>query len=107
MSETKHTAGSGNVFADLGLADADELFFKCELMHCISHLIAIEKWTQAQAAQELGITQPRVSQIMNGRATGFSIDMLLGILNRLGCDVEVKVRPRKSTPGQTRAFVIA
>ena len=104
----EYYTGSGNVFADLGLPDAEELFFKCGLMHRISQLIAAQGWAQAQAARELGITQPRVSQIINGRADGFSTDMLLKILNKLGCDVEIRVKKRKAkSPGHTRAVLTA
>jgi predicted XRE-type DNA-binding protein len=101
----RYTVGSGNIFADLGLPDADELFFKCELMHRIAQIIGAQGWTQQEAASHLKITQARVSNIINGRATGFSTDMLLGLLNQLGCDVEVRVKKPKLRTGQTRVVM--
>ena len=104
-TKIEYEIGSGNVFADLDLPDADELFFKCRLMQSIAEVVRQNGWTQAQAAQALRLTQPRISQIVNGRAEGFSTDMLLGVLNRLGCDLEIRVKRRKATRARTRAVL--
>jgi predicted XRE-type DNA-binding protein len=73
------TPSSGNVFADLGLPDADDLMAKANLL------------TQAQAAKLLGLDQPKVSSIVNGRLDGFSTDRLMRFLTDLGCDVKITV----------------
>jgi predicted XRE-type DNA-binding protein len=85
------TPSSGNVFADLGLPDADDLLAKANLALHIRRAIEARKLTQAQAAKLLGIDQPKVSQIINGRLDGFSTDRLLRFLNDLGCDVQISV----------------
>jgi predicted XRE-type DNA-binding protein len=85
------TASSGNVFADLGLPDADDLLAKANLALHIRRAIEARKLTQAQAAKLLGIDQPKVSLIINGRLDGFSTDRLMRFLNDLGCDVQISV----------------
>src|SRR4051794_40584994 len=90
--------GSGNVFADLGRADADEAMAKAKLAYEISSLIESAGLTQAQAAKKLGVDQPKVSALLRGRLAGFSIARLFRFLNDLGQDVEISIRPttRKS-----------
>src|SRR3954469_12911388 len=90
--------GSGNVFADLGRADADEALAKAKLAYEISALIESAGLTQAQAAKRLGVDQPKVSALLRGRLAGFSIARLFRFLNDLGQDVEISIRPatRKS-----------
>lgn len=104
----EYTIGSDNVFADLDLPDADELLLKSQLISQISTLVQERGWNQAQAAAHTGLTQPKVSNLLRGRIGGFSVEKLFEVLNRLGCDVEVRVTPRKAkTPGQTRAVLRA
>ena len=85
------TPSSGNVFADLGLPDAEDMLAKANLALHIRRAIEARKLTQAQAANLLGIDQPKVSLIVNGRLDGFSTDRLLRFLNDLGCDVQISV----------------
>ena len=66
------TRGSGNVFADLGFEDADELQVKAALTRQIANRIKAFGLTQVQAGTRLGISQPDVSKLMNGRYTGYS-----------------------------------
>lgn len=95
------TPSSGNVFADLGLADADDLLAKTNLALHIRSVIEARKLTQAQAANLLGIDQPKVSLIINGRLDGFSTDRLMRFLNDLGCDVRISVSaPHPGERGQ-------
>jgi predicted XRE-type DNA-binding protein len=99
--ESKVVEGSGNVFADLGFRDAEELQAKAELTRQISHRVQKLKLTQAQAAERLGLKQPDVSKLVQGRYTGFSVDRLLKLLNALDVDVEIVLRSRagrKKTP---------
>ena len=99
--------GSGNVFADLGLSDADELESKAQLAHRIGEIIRGRHLTQAEAAEVLGANQPMVSKLMNGQLHGFSMERLVRFLNALDRDVEivVKRRPRSRDNGQTRVRV--
>jgi predicted XRE-type DNA-binding protein len=85
--------GSGNVFADLGLPDPEERLAKAMLSRQIDRLIHDRGITQTQAAGLLGIKQPDVSNIVRGRLSGWSIERLTRLLNRLGQDVEITVRP--------------
>ena len=99
--EKTTTRSSGNVFADLGLPDADDLLAKANLALHIRRAIETRKLTQLQAARLLGIDQPKVSSIINGRLEGFSTDRLLRFLNDLGCDVQIAVSaPHPKSRGQ-------
>jgi len=99
------TRGSGNVFADLGFPDAAELQVKAALTRQIANRIKGFALTQAQAAVRLGISQPDVSKLMNGRFTGYSVDRLIAILNALEVDVEIVIRPRSSKTSHCRGSV--
>lgn len=96
-------ASSGNVFADLGLKNPEELLAKAELVQRISDILAERKLTQGRAAKLLGIDQPKVSALLRGRLDGFSIDRLFRFLNALGRDVEISIRPaRDAEDAETR-----
>jgi predicted XRE-type DNA-binding protein len=86
-------AGGANVFADLGLPDADARLAKAELAHEITSLIRLAGLTQVQAARRLGVDQPKVSALMRGRLGDFSTDRLLRFINLLGRDVHIHIRP--------------
>jgi predicted XRE-type DNA-binding protein len=92
-NDTRVTKGSGNIFLDLGF-DEDEaaiLKMRAEVMVRIEKRIATNGWTQAKAAKELGITQPRVSKIKRGEWKDFSLDTLLTIASRLGLRPKLKL----------------
>jgi predicted XRE-type DNA-binding protein len=89
----------GNVFADLNLPDAEDLRFKAELARQVCQRIAKLGLTQLKAAHRLGLKQPDVSKLMNGRHTGFSADRLLALLNKLEVDVDIILRPRRKFAG--------
>jgi predicted XRE-type DNA-binding protein len=97
--------GSGNVFADLGLPDSDELLAKARLASTISDLIDKRGLTQTQAAKLLETTQPKVSNLINGRLDGFSLERLARFLNTLGRDVEIVVKPRPRSRKNARILV--
>ncbi|HEX8905133.1 MAG TPA: helix-turn-helix transcriptional regulator [Longimicrobiaceae bacterium] len=86
--------GSGNVFADLGLPDADELLAKAEMVRQISNLIGARELTQGQAAEILGTSQPVISDLVRGRLGKFSIERLIVYLNRLDWSVDILLKPR-------------
>ena len=100
-----YTESSGNVFADLGVTDPEEALAKAALARAISTLIAERRLTQVQAAELLGIDQPKVSALMRGRLAGFSIDRLLRFLLALDRDVEIVIKPGARPGG--RVHVVA
>jgi predicted XRE-type DNA-binding protein len=95
-------AGSGNIFADLGLPDAQDRLAKAELARMIGSIIRDRRLTQAAAAKILGIDQPKVSALATGRLSGFSLERLTYFLRLLGQDVEIAVieRPPSESLGQ-------
>ncbi len=78
---------SGNIFADLGMPNSDEMLMKAELVRQITELVNQRKLNQIQAAEVLGIDQPKVSALMRGQLTGFSTERLFRFLNALGCAI--------------------
>jgi predicted XRE-type DNA-binding protein len=84
---------SGNVFADLGLMDPEERMARADLAIAISREIEARGLTQGAAAELLGVAQPDVSNLMRGRLSGYSIERLTRLLNALGQDVEIRIRP--------------
>ena len=84
---------SGNVFADLGLPDADKLKIKSGLVIEITKAVRKLGLTQDEAARRMGITQPKVSGMLRGDFTNLSERKLKDCLNRLGYDIEIKVKP--------------
>ena len=92
-------SGSGNVFADLGLPDADKLKIKTGLVIEIRKAMRSRGLTQQAAAKRMGITQPKVSDMMRGDFTNLSERKLMDCLTRLGYDIEISVRPAKADIG--------
>jgi predicted XRE-type DNA-binding protein len=99
-SSKRITEGSGNVFADLGLPNADQELLKAQLTLQIYRLIKQRGLTQTQAAKALGIKQPHVSLLMRNRAGTFSVGRLIDFLTALGQDVEITVRPTRKEHGE-------
>jgi predicted XRE-type DNA-binding protein len=97
--------GSGNVFADLGLPNAEQELLKARLTLQIYHLIKRRGLTQAQAGKILGIQQPHVSALMRNRSGTFSVGRLLEFLTALGQDVEITVKPTRKTQGEMSVLV--
>jgi predicted XRE-type DNA-binding protein len=101
--------GSGNVFADLGLPNSDERQLKAQLAAQIQISMQQKGLTQAQLAALVELTQPKVSQLLNGQLSGFSAEKLMHILNRLGRNIEVRValasETSEHTPAQTLVTV--
>ena len=88
-------ASSGNIYADLGVANPQVARAKANLAHRIVDIIAGRKLTQVQAGKVLGVDQPKVSALMRGRLTDFSIERLLRFLLLLGQDVHIAVTARR------------
>jgi predicted XRE-type DNA-binding protein len=93
---------SGNVFADLGLADADQRQTKVRLAVAINQAIAQRRLTQEQASELLGVNQPKISALSKYRLVGFSVERLMRFLTLLDRDVEIVVRrkPRGQRGGR-------
>ncbi len=87
---------SGNVFADLGIENPDEALAKSEIARQIAKIIKKKKLTQKQAAEILGIDQPKISTLIRGRLRSFSLERLIRFLNELGQDVRIMISPAKS-----------
>lgn len=105
MPKRDYVESTGNVFADLGLPEPDEALAKAELAQKIVAIIHERRLTQTDAAVILGIDQPKVSTLMCGRLSGFSIERLLRFLLLLGRDVEINVKPRPRSRSQSRLMV--
>ena len=91
---------SGNVFADLGLPDAEKLKIKSGLVIEIVKAIRRLDLTQAEAAQRIGLTQPKVSALLRGEFTNFSERKLMDCLNRIGYDVEIRIKRANRKAGR-------
>lgn len=98
------TASSGNVFADMGLPEAEEELTKAQLASHIRQAIKRRRLTQAAAAALMGVDQPKVSALLNGRLANFSSERLMRLLTAIGQDVEITVRakPRNRAHGRIR-----
>ena len=97
---------SGNVFADLGLPDSEELLLKAKIASKIAELIEEKGLTQVQAAERTALDQPKVSRLLRGQLSGFSVDRMFAVLNRLGHSVEVRISPRERAPEKCHTQVM-
>ncbi len=95
MTDTTITRGTGNVFADLGFADAGERQTKSRLALALNRIIKDQGLKQIDAARLLGVPQPKVSALVNYRLDGFSVEKLMAFIVALGRDVEIIVRPSR------------
>lgn len=102
-----HTVSSGNVFADLGFRNAEEMLAKAELAQRIAVIIERRRLTQAKAAKVLGVDQPKVSALKRGRLSSFSIERLMRFLVLLGRDVEIVVKERRSAKRRPARLLVA
>lgn len=94
--------GSGNVYQDLGFKNAEAMLARARIVAEIVKIIRARRLTQTAAAKVLGLSQPKVSALINGHFQGYSQERLIGLLNRLGCDVKIVVtpKPRSRTIGR-------
>ena len=102
-AETAVEHGSGNVFADLGLPDADAHLLKAGLVVRIDAIVRRRGLTQTEAARLLGLSQPDVSRLLRGDFREYSLERLLRLLTTLGRDVDIVIRrPRSANGGRLR-----
>ena len=93
-AEGKVHRGSSNVFADIGVAHPERVLARAQVMSRITDIITERGLTQKQAAALLGIPQSKVSCLMNGKLSMFSLDHLFELLNALDHDVEIIIKPK-------------
>src|SRR6266478_2164195 len=105
MTKEKIDPSSGNVFADLRIPEPDQYLAKADLAARILEIVQQRGLNQAATGKLLGISQPKVSALLNGRLDGFSTDRLFRFLNVLGCDVRISIsRPRPRARGRVRVM---
>ena len=97
-TDNEFEVGSGNVFADLELEDADELFLRAQLGYYVYKILEVRQLKQREIGTLLGIAQPDVSHLMNGHYSRFTTDKLLGFLQRLDWKVTIHIEPHQ--PGE-------
>ena len=98
--------GTGNVFADLGLPNAEELGTKLRLCFVINKILAEHKLTQAEVARILGVNQPKISALKSYKLEGFSVVRLMHFATALEHDVVIEIRPRRAAKGAARVLVV-
>ena len=105
MRSKEFTPSSGNVFADLNLPQSDDLLAKAELTAKIIAEIQRRRLTQTQAAAILGIDQPKISALKQGKLSGFSIERLMRFLLLLGRDIEIQVKAKTKSRSSAKLRV--
>ena len=106
MSKRKFEVGSGNVFKDLGLPNAEEHLVKAQLVYKIDAILKDRGLTQVQAGKLFGVPQPDVSKMLRGEFRQFSVERLLRFLVALNHDVEIVIKPHRDT-GNSPALVVS
>ncbi len=91
LSETEIEVGSSNIFADLGLENADELYTRACLGVQVMKIIKERGYSQKEAAEVLGLKQPEISAIMRAKFSRFSQERLIGFLNKLNQKVIIQI----------------
>ena len=95
-----HTPSSGNVFKDLGLPNPDERLAKAKLAYKVNRLIADQGMTQKQAADFLGLSRSKMTNLRNGRLKNLTIDHLFSLLGKLDYNIEIRVSPKSNRDTQ-------
>ena len=93
MTKPPTKRGSNNVFADLRVPDADAHLLKAQLVARVQEVIRARKLTQARAAELMSVSQPDVSRMLKGQFREISVERLVLFLTRLGCAVDIVVKP--------------
>jgi predicted XRE-type DNA-binding protein len=101
------TKSSGNVFADLGLRNAEVLGTKMRLCVAVNRILDARKLTQTKAAKVLGVTQPKVSALRGYMLEGFSVERLMHFVTALEHDVVIEIRPKMEKKREARVMVVS
>ena len=99
--------GSANVYTDLGFTNADEMRVKAQLATQIRNIISAKQWTQTKACKILDLSQPKLSNLLNGKFRGISETKMLDCLTRLGRDVQIAIGSDRHTATPGRVSVVA
>ena len=102
----EHEESSGNVYQDLNLPDAEELFLKATLGFEVFKIIQKRKLTQTEAAKILGVKQPEISRLKNGKFNHYSVERLFTFLTRLNCDIEIRLSLTNNRVGERRVVTL-
>lgn len=94
MTKSQFQRSSGNIYKDLGFPNAEKMQAKAMLASSILSVIEKKKWTQDEASKILGIPQPKISLLSRGQLSGFSMEKLITLLNKLNQDVEIIIKER-------------
>jgi predicted XRE-type DNA-binding protein len=106
MEMIEFEESTGNVYADIGQKDAAEMLVKAQLATKIGEIIKTRKWTQQEASDVLGLTQPKLSKMLRGQFRGISEAKMLDCLARLGRDVQIVVGPARRSVAVGRVAVV-
>jgi predicted XRE-type DNA-binding protein len=107
MTSKRITKSTGNVYADLGIKNAEEHALKAELVHQIAAALKEEGLNQTEAARRLRIAQPDVSKMLHGHFRQFSVERLMRFLVALGQDVEIVVRPAAAARSRSAQLTVS
>jgi predicted XRE-type DNA-binding protein len=99
--------GSTNLYADLGFPDAEEMLVKAQLATKIGEIVKRRRLTQVEAAEIVGMPQPKLSGLLRGQFRGISEAKMLNCLTRLGRDVKIVVGPARRRPGAGHIEVLS
>jgi predicted XRE-type DNA-binding protein len=99
--------GSTNVYTDLDFTNADEMLVKAQLAAHIRNIISANQWTQTDACKILDLSQPKLSNLLNGKFRGISETKMLDCLTRLGRDVQIVISADRHTAKPGRVSVVA
>ena len=104
--ENTVTRGSENVYADLGYENPEEMLLKAELVRLLSKAIKAKGLNQYQAAEVLGIDQPKVSALVRGQFRGYSLERLFKYLNALGQDIAISISTSSAETPTTKVITV-
>jgi predicted XRE-type DNA-binding protein len=104
--ENTVTTGSGNVYADLGYENPEEMLLKAQLVRLLSKAIKAKGLNQYQAAEVLGIDQPKVSALVRGQFRGYSLERLFKYLNVLGQDIAISISTSSAETPTTTVITV-
>lgn len=102
----RYEEGGENVFADIGVRNPGESLVRAGLANQVADLIRAARLPQSEIAAILEIDQPKVSKLVRGRISGFTSDRLLRFITALGCDVQIKISPRRRIGARVRGKVV-
>ena len=105
--EDQVTRGTGNVFADLGYSDAAERQAKLRLAYALNQILDERNLSQAEAANVLRVTQPKVSALRHYKLAGFSVERLMNLLTALDQDIDIVIKRKPRSRRAARISVVA